>query len=157
MPESLHIIEERAFCGCEAISEVTIPESCQSIGDYAFLGCDALHTMTINGDSTSLGIKSIGYAYDNGYAVKDGFLLISGSENAADYAKENGIKLVSELIPGDVNADGSFNIADIVLLQKWLLALPDTHLAYWKAADLCEDGRINAVDLCLARQMMLEM
>ena len=156
LPENLNIIEERAFCGCEAISEITIPESCQSIGNYAFFDCDALDAMTIKGDPTSLGIKSIGYAYDNGYGVKDDFLLISGSENAADYAKENGIKLVSELLPGDVNADGIFNIADIVLLQKWLLALPDTQLTYWKAADLCEDDRINVVDLCLAKRMMLE-
>ena len=156
LPENLNIIEERAFCGCEAISEITIPESCQSIGNYAFFDCDALDAMTTKGDPTSLGIKSIGYAYDNGYVVKDDFLLISGSENAADYAKENGIKLVSELLPGDVNADGIFNIADIVLLQKWLLALPDTQLTYWKAADLCEDDRINVVDLCLAKRMMLE-
>ncbi|MGN0592061.1 MAG: DUF4434 domain-containing protein [Ruminococcus sp.] len=156
LPESLNIIEERAFCGCKSISEITIPESCQSIGDYAFLGCDSLNTITINGENTSFGIKSMGYEYNNGYGVKDGFLLISESENAAGYAKDNGIKLVSEMIPGDVNSDGIFNIADVVLLQKWILAVPDTHLAYRKAADLCEDGKINVFDLCLAKRMMLE-
>ena len=31
-------------------------------------------------------------------------------------------------IKGDVNADGVFDIADAVQLQKWLLAVPDTHL-----------------------------
>ena len=38
-------------------------------------------------------------------------------------------------IMGDVNGDGSFGVSDVVLLQKWLLAVPDTHLANWKAAD----------------------
>ncbi len=52
-------------------------------------------------------------------------------------------------IAGDVNADGEFSIADVVLLQKWLLAVPDTKLADWKAADLCEDNKLNVFDMCL--------
>ena len=40
-------------------------------------------------------------------------------------------------IKGDVNADGSFDIADVVLFQNWLLAKPDAELADWKAADFC--------------------
>lgn len=59
-------------------------------------------------------------------------------------------------IKGDVNADGKFSIEDIVLLQKWLLAVPDTELADWKAGDVYEDNRINAFDLCLMRKMLTE-
>ncbi len=40
-------------------------------------------------------------------------------------------------IAGDCNNDGAFNISDVVLLQKWLLAVPDTHFENWKAADMC--------------------
>ena len=58
-------------------------------------------------------------------------------------------------INGDVNADGSFNIADVVLFQKWLLAIPDTHLADWKAADFCNDDRLDVFDLCLMRRALL--
>ena len=43
-------------------------------------------------------------------------------------------------IKGDVNADGVFDVADVVLLQKWLLAVPDTHFENQKAADLCKDN-----------------
>lgn len=43
-------------------------------------------------------------------------------------------------IKGDVNADGVFDVADVVLLQKWLLAVPDTHLENWQAADFCKDN-----------------
>ena len=57
---------------------------------------------------------------------------------------------------GDVNSDGAFNVADVVLLQKWLLAVPDTHLDNWKAADLCEDNRLNAFDLCLMRRALID-
>ena len=44
---------------------------------------------------------------------------------------------------GDVNGDGSFNVADVVLLQKWLLAVPNTDLANWKAADFYDDQMLN--------------
>jgi len=37
-------------------------------------------------------------------------------------------------IKGDVNADGVFNISDVVLLQKWMLAVSNTHLENWQAA-----------------------
>ena len=59
-------------------------------------------------------------------------------------------------VKGDVNMDGKFDIADVVLLQKWLLAVPDTKLANWKAADLCEDGRLDVFDLCLMKRMLIE-
>ncbi|MDE6780906.1 MAG: hypothetical protein K2J40_05545 [Ruminococcus sp.] len=58
-------------------------------------------------------------------------------------------------IAGDVNSDGKFDIADIVLFQKWLLAVPDTALADWKAADFCEDNRLDVFDLCLMKQKFL--
>ena len=59
-------------------------------------------------------------------------------------------------IKGDVNSDGSFGIADVVLLQKWLLAVPDTHLVNWKAADLCEDDKLDVFDLCLMKRELLK-
>ena len=66
---------------------------------------------------------------------------------------------ISEWIPktkeGDVNNDGKFNISDVVLLQKWLLTVPDTHLSNWKAADLCDDNRLDVFDLCLMRRKLI--
>ena len=58
-------------------------------------------------------------------------------------------------ITGDVNADGSFNIADIVLFQNWLLAKTDAVLADWKAGDLCEDNRLDIFDLVLMKRLLL--
>ncbi|MBR4362046.1 MAG: dockerin type I repeat-containing protein [Ruminococcus sp.] len=59
-------------------------------------------------------------------------------------------------VAGDVNADGSFNVSDLVLLQRWLLAAPDSELADWQAGDLCEDNRLDVFDLCLMRRMLVE-
>lgn len=56
---------------------------------------------------------------------------------------------------GDINGDGDFSVADVVLLQKWLLAVPDTKLSNWKAADLCEDDVLNVFDLCLMKRKLL--
>ena len=53
---------------------------------------------------------------------------------------------------GDVNMDGNFDVADIVLLQKWLIAVPNVKLANWEAADFCEDGRLDVFDLCLMKR-----
>lgn len=56
-------------------------------------------------------------------------------------------------IIGDCNNDGSFTVADIVMLQKWLLN-DGTVLDNWKAADLYGDNVINVFDLALMKQMI---
>lgn len=53
-------------------------------------------------------------------------------------------------VAGDVNADGIFSIADLVMMQRFLLN--QGRLVEWKAGDLCEDNTINGLDLCLMRQ-----
>ena len=58
-------------------------------------------------------------------------------------------------LEGDVNADGRFDIADVVLLQKWLLAMPDTYLANWKNADLSKNDRLDVFDLCMMKRKLI--
>ena len=57
---------------------------------------------------------------------------------------------------GDVNGDRSANIADAVLLQKWLLNKPDSDMTEWTAADIYEDGKLNVYDLTLLKQLITE-
>ena len=78
-----------------------------------------------------------------------------------NYWGGNGQKFIlepaaSKKIIGDVNADGKFSIADAVLLQKWLLAVPDAVLADIKAGDINDDERLNIFDLCLMKQMLTQ-
>ena len=59
-------------------------------------------------------------------------------------------------IAGDLNGDDSFNVSDLLLMQKWLLAKPDVQLKNWEAGDLCKDGRLDVFDLCMMRKQLIE-
>ena len=54
---------------------------------------------------------------------------------------------------GDCNLDGEVNVADAVMLQKWLLCAGP--LDCWQAVDLCKDNRIDVFDLVLLKRMIL--
>ena len=58
-------------------------------------------------------------------------------------------------LEGDVNLDGKVGVSDAVLLQKWLLALPNTHLPCWEAGDLCENEKLDVFDLCLLKRKLI--
>ena len=70
------------------------------------------------------------------------------------------VKAISEWTPqttmGDVNGDGAFDIVDAVLLQKWLLTVPNTALANRNAADFSNDSRLSAVDLTLMKRALMK-
>jgi hypothetical protein len=57
---------------------------------------------------------------------------------------------------GDVNADGEYTVADIVLLGNWLLGR-EKALTNGKAADFNEDDVIDVFDLCLARYQLVKI
>ena len=60
-------------------------------------------------------------------------------------------------ISGDVNGDGKFTVSDVVLVEKWLLALPDAELAHWEEADFCPDHKLNAADLTMMKRALLNL
>lgn len=66
------------------------------------------------------------------------------------------IKASGSTVTGDINGDGVFTVSDLVILQKWLLNVPGTQLMDWKAADLCEDDKLDAFDMCLMRKALVE-
>lgn len=119
----------------------------------------AVQPSYFNGDKAVFLASDIQSAFDElgiGYSDIDG---ISISAYGGDLTASD-IKLLvnsgsKESVRGDVNADGEFNVSDLVLLQEWLLAVPDTKLADWKAADLCKDDRLDVFDLCLMRKALL--
>ena len=55
-------------------------------------------------------------------------------------------------IKGDVNSDKKFDIADVVLLQKWIIGVPDVKLANWKSADFYDNDKFDILDLYLMKQ-----
>ncbi len=63
----------------------------------------------------------------------------------------------SEKIPiiGDVNNDGEFSSADLVMMHKFLIS--DGELINWEAGDLCRDSVINIYDLVMMRKLLLNI
>lgn len=55
----------------------------------------------------------------------------------------------------DINGDGSFNVADVVLLQSFLLGKEDALIINWRAADLCGDGVLDIFDLVCMRRALI--
>lgn len=155
-------ISEEAFTDFDALEEVVIEDGVKSIGIEAFSECDNLSKITIPASVTSIGADIIwtGYYWVSDHShVYSAIIYTQKGSSADEYAEKYGIRcsyyesLTGVL--GDVNADGDFNIADVVCLQKWLLTVPDTTLADWEAADLCENGKLDALDLCLMRQKLV--
>ncbi len=53
---------------------------------------------------------------------------------------------------GDCNLDGDFNMADLVMLQKWILGSGD--ITCWQNADFDADNIVDVFDLCLMRKAL---
>jgi hypothetical protein len=105
-------------------------------------GRKMVFSSTMNGDYDL-------YYYDGCQVSSLSELNTDKNELGADY-------FAFDSVIGDVNADGEFSIADIVLFQKWLLASPDAKLENWRNADLCGDGKLNVFDLCLMKRELFE-
>ena len=96
------------------------------------------------------------------------YLIADGMNGSMDYFRVNFKEVaepeyyytesetIQQRVTGDVNADGLLNTADLVLLQKWLLSVPETHLADWEAGDICQDGKLDAFDLTAMRELLID-
>lgn len=98
-----------------------------------------------------------GYTFTGWYTATTGGTKVTADTKVAITANQTlYAQWKAMTVKGDVNNDGEFTVADVVLLQKWLLAVPDTKLENWKAADLCDDGVLDVFDLCLMKRMLVK-
>lgn len=81
--------------------------------------------------------------------------IVYASDRRNTNTQEIDILVPNKTVEGDCNNDGELSVADVVLLQKWLLSVPDTNLVNWQAADLYEDGVIDVFDLCLMKRKLI--
>ena len=65
------------------------------------------------------------------------------------------VQVLDERIMGDCDGNGEFNISDVVIFQKWLLAVPDVELKQWKNADFVDDGKLDVFDLVLMKRELI--
>lgn len=61
IPDSVTIIGDDAFSQCYKLTSVTIPNSVAVIGDYAFYGCTSLEELTIPDSVTRIGDRAFSY------------------------------------------------------------------------------------------------
>ncbi len=101
-------------------------------------------------------VVNVEYYYQDTDVSEKISAFIKESNISSELVKMITAENVSEDTRGDVNSDGEFNVADVVLLQKWLLAVPDTNLANWKAANFLYDDRLDVFDLCLMKRALIE-
>jgi len=57
---------------------------------------------------------------------------------------------------GDLNNDRLLTVADVVLMQKWLLGSEEVKMMDWSAVDYDNDGVLDVYDLCLMRKALIE-
>lgn len=94
-------------------------------------------------------------AFDGWYTSKSG-----GNRINSNYEFNNNSPTTMLLyahwknVNGDANYDGEVNVADAVMLQKWLLGYGE--LTCWQNVDLYKDERIDVFDLCLMKRALLE-
>ena len=62
---------------------------------------------------------------------------------------------ITECPENDINADGSFNVADVVNLQSFLLGKNDRTIINWRAADICSDGKLDVFDLVFLKKALI--
>lgn len=110
--------------------------------------------------STANGSYSL-YYFDGNESVPLNEINTDKNELGADfYSSEEYQKYLDSKnktdINGDINSDGKFNIADGILLQKWLLDVPDTIIANPKAGDFNGDNVLNIPDLCMMKEALLK-
>ena len=84
---------------------------------------------------------------------------IQASDTSGEVYKliESGFSIEKPYIPpetGDLNADGEINVADTVLLQRFLIGRNILSPEQLSGADLDGNGQINVFDLILQKRLV---
>ena len=124
-----------AFQNCTNLKSITIcnPECEIYDGEIKILDTDSNYKGTI-------------YGYEDSTAQK--------------YAEKYGYKFKkigqTEIIKGDLNGDGKVNIADAVLMNKFIFG-ENPEIPEWKSADLNDDNVVDSFDMCLIRKILTKI
>ena len=161
-PEGVESLTTPAIMGNEKLNRLYLPRSLKELSPLAIAkdGYGELHTMDSPYEVDSYWFSDLVMVSDIYFAgtetewnalIKDwDFAKYNTDPPVMDNVTVHFNATVGTDVAGDVNADGIFSIADLVMMQRFLLN--QGRLIEWKAGDLCEDNTINGLDLCLMRQ-----
>ncbi|MBE6675114.1 MAG: hypothetical protein E7596_08430 [Ruminococcaceae bacterium] len=142
----------------DALSSLTLtkPGSYTSSSTFAWDGinnADASNgtlltlTFVLSEEAVKGESYDISVSYESGNVINSDFdnvelNTVSGSVTAIDY------------IPGDLNGDGTINMADVVNLRRYIVGGYDLSINL-EAADVNDDGTVNMADVVLIRRYVV--
>lgn len=176
IPDSVTYLGKQAFDSCTSLSSANIPKGITVLEDMVFNGC-AITQLIVSKNIDFIGKQAlpktliyliivnpdcqIDEEYHMWNITTDDCLIIAPPYSSIrEFASKYGFasinlpgSLCDPVLMGDVNNNGEIDIADLVMLEKYLLGKGE--LDEWKLADLCEDGVIDSFDLALMRKTLI--
>ena len=115
-------------------------------------GGEKIHIDDTDVSSDSISVYYTKPSTDFGICNTDYFCILHVTVSKTEYNSQK----IEWKFTGDTNGDGEFGIADLVALQKWLIASSDTKISDLTVADLCKDNNIDVFDLLAMRKKLVE-
>ena len=152
IPPNVTEIGLGAFSFCGDLKTVTLPDDLRSIGTEAFYGCTSLETVIIPAEVEEIAEN----AFD---ACGNVTLCGEAGSYAESYAKEHRLPfrtIGAVQLTGDTDCSGGTDVADAVLLARYLVA--DSSAAISEQglanADCDRNGQADSADLSLLLQFI---
>lgn len=167
---NINNIGNYAFVNCNNVTDISLSNSIQNIGENAFTACYSLESLKLPNSLKKIGKDSFYYCFNLKTLIvpeslktisKDLFSTCYNLNRIFGYSSvsklyDNDIFIDIETVKmGDMNLDGNFNVADAVMLQKWMLAQPVSSCHIWEKVDYNNDGKLDVFDLVLMKQALL--
>ena len=159
VPSSVKEILSNTFAFCESLTSVEL-KGAELIESMAFYDTPKLTDLKLSGKLKT--IEGSAFMDDDNVRATITFYgseaTWNGVEKDSEEAYLKSATMVfdeshSEIedVKGDINGDGSFNIADAVTLQKFLLNNPSADVKNWEAGDMNENSKLEVYDLITMR------
>ena len=156
LPSSPYYLNDGQFASCKSLTSLTIPKGITEIYPHALNNCTALQTITCLSEVPPT-IMDYYDDYDMPFYNSNENATIyvpKGSKNAyqaTEWSYYN-IAELPDVVPGDVNGDGSVTSVDVTCVYNYLLNGDETFI---ETCDVNGDGDITSVDVTMIYNIML--
>ena len=185
IPDSVTKIGERVFVFCTSLTSVTIPDNVTSIGELVFEFCSSLTSITIGSGMNIIGTKAFAYctkltdvycyaeqvpsmedqysnpctdAFEGSINESTTLHVPTASINAYQTVEpwKSFKNIVGLAEKGDVNSDGSVDVADIANVIDVMAGGSGIANPLQQAADVNQDGAVDVADISTIIDIMAE-